>query len=129
MVSEARNLLRHLAASDEDSLRMVLVPTPEFGDWVNAPTPGALDRRTRALVRLAALFAVDACTESLRWAADLASATGVGDDAVVAALVAAGSAAGSAQLAAGAARLALALGFEIEPEGAGDLAAPWLLTE
>src|SRR6202020_1417318 len=74
MASEARNLLRHLAASDEDSLRTVLVPTPEFGGS-DAPTPGALDRRTRALVRLAALFAIDAGTESLRWAVDLASAT------------------------------------------------------
>jgi alkylhydroperoxidase family enzyme len=128
MASDARNLLRHLAAGDEDSLRTVLVPTPEFGGS-DAPTPGALDRRTRALVRLAALFAVDACTESLHWAVDLASATGVGDDAVVAALIAAGAAAGSVQLAASAPRLALVLGFEIEPEGAGGLAAAWLLTE
>lgn len=81
------------------------------------------------LVRLAALFAVDASTESLRWALDLASAAGVGDDAVVAALVTAGSAAGSAQLAASARRLALALGFEIEPEDAGGVAPPRLLTE
>lgn len=69
------------------------------------------------LVRLAALLVLDACTESLRWAVDLASATGVDDDAVVATLVVAGSTAGSAQLAASARRLALALGFEMEPEG------------
>jgi alkylhydroperoxidase/carboxymuconolactone decarboxylase family protein YurZ len=128
MASEARNLLRHLATSDEDSLRTVLVPTPEFGRS-DARTGAALDRRTRVLVRLAALFAVDACTESLRWALDLASAAGVGDDAVVAALVAAGPAAGSAQLAASARRLALAIGFEIEPEDAGGLGAGWLLPE
>lgn len=111
-MSEPRTLLRQLAASDERSLRTVLVPTPELagGD------ASALDRRTRWLVRLAALLAVGACTESIRWAVDLASASGVGDDAVMAAFVAAGSAAGSAQLTASAPRLALALGFDTDPQ-------------
>lgn len=116
VVSDGRELLRQLAASDERSLRRVLVPTPEFGRG-RAVTVCALDRRTRVLVRLAALLAVGACTESLRWAVDLAAATGVDDDALVATLIAAGPAAGSAQLAASAPRLAVALGFDVEPEG------------
>ena len=64
------------------------------------------------LVRLAALLVLDASTDSLRWAVDLASSSGIDDDAVVAVLLAAGPAAGSAQLVASAPRLALALGLE-----------------
>jgi alkylhydroperoxidase/carboxymuconolactone decarboxylase family protein YurZ len=88
-----------------------MAPTPEFerGYALTAP---ALDRRTRVLVRLAALIAVGACTESLRWAVELASTTGADDDALAAVLVATGSAAGAAQLVESAPRLALALGFD-----------------
>jgi len=111
VVSEARDLLRRLAAADERSLQKAMAPTPEFdGDY--ALTKPALDRRTRVLVRLAALIAVGACTESLRWAVELASTTGADDDALAAVLVATGSATGSARLVESAPRLALALGFD-----------------
>ena len=110
-MSEARDLLRRLAAHDERSLRRAMAPTPEFEPGY-ALTDPPLDRRTRVLVRLAALIAVGACTESLRWAVELASTTGADDDALAAVLVATGSAAGSAQLVETAPRLALALGFE-----------------
>src|SRR5436305_3186735 len=110
-MSEGRDLLRRLANSDEGSLRSVLAPTPEFGDPDTRPRV-CLDRRTRPLVRLAALLVLGASTESLRWAVELATTTGADDDAVAAVLLAAGSAAGSAQLVASAPRLALALGFE-----------------
>jgi 4-carboxymuconolactone decarboxylase len=110
-VSEARDLLRGLAAHDERSLRVAMAPTPEFEPGY-ALTDPPLDRRTRVLVRLAALIAVGASTESLRWAVELASTTGADDDALAAVLVATGSAAGSAQLVETAPRLALALGFE-----------------
>lgn len=63
---------------------------------------------------MAALLVADASTDSLRWAVDLASATGAGDDAVAAVLIATGSAAGSAQLVATAGRLARALGYDPE---------------
>jgi hypothetical protein len=76
----------------------------------------SLDRRTRLLVRLAALFVLDAPTNSLRWAVDLACTTGADDDDVAAVLLATGSAVGSAQLVASAPRLALALGFEPEDQ-------------
>jgi alkylhydroperoxidase/carboxymuconolactone decarboxylase family protein YurZ len=89
-------------------------PTPEF-DHGSALIHPALDRRTRVLVRLAALIAVGACTESLRWAVELASTTGADDDALAAVLIATGSAAGSAQLVESAPRLALALGFDAGP--------------
>ena len=88
-----------------------MAPTPEFERGYELAKP-ALDRRTRVLVRLAALIAVGACTESLRWAVELASTTGADDDALAAVLVATGSATGSAQLVESAPRLALALGFD-----------------
>lgn len=86
-------------------------PTPEF-DRGSTQIKPALDRRTRVLVRLAALIAVGACTESLRWAVELASTTGADDDALAAVLIAIASAAGTAQLVESAPRLALALGFD-----------------
>lgn len=88
-----------------------MVPTPEF-ERDFALTKPALDRRTRVLVRLAALIAVGACTDSLRWAVELASTSGADDDSLAAVLVATGSAAGSAQLVESAPRLALAMGFD-----------------
>jgi hypothetical protein len=63
-------------------------------------------------VRLAALLAMDASTESLRWAVDLAAAAGADDDALAAVLIVSGHTAGAAQLATSASRLASALGFE-----------------
>jgi alkylhydroperoxidase/carboxymuconolactone decarboxylase family protein YurZ len=119
VVSEPRELLRRLAAADERSLRTAMAPTPEF-ERDYALTKPALDRRTRVLVRLAALIAVGASTESLRWAVELASTTGADDDALAAVLVATGSAAGAAQLVESAPRLALALGFDAAPGSPAD---------
>jgi 4-carboxymuconolactone decarboxylase len=115
VVCEAQDLLRRLAANDDRSLRTVLAPTPEFGAGHERLGP-PLDRKTRALVRLGALLAVGAPTASLRWAVELASATGVDEREALGALFAAGSAAGSAQLVSSAPRLALALGFDLELE-------------
>ena len=110
-MSEERDLLYRLARQDERLLRTVLRPTPELNG--TAASPGSsLDPRTRFLVRLAALLAGDASTESVCWAVELAATNGADDDAVAAVLIAAGGAAGSAQLVASAPRLALALGFE-----------------
>jgi hypothetical protein len=115
MASEARDLLRRLSAADERSLQSVLAPTPEFDR--STPFEGlALDRRTRVLVRLAALLAVDAPTATLRWAAELAASTGAGDDVLVCALTCTAAETGTAQLVRSAPRLALALGFDAELE-------------
>lgn len=102
------DLLRRLASHDEPLLRRVLGP----GSARELDPICALDRRTRVLVRLVALFAVDAGTPSVRWAAELASAAGAGVDAMTAVLVSAGRTAGSAQLVASAWRLATALDLE-----------------
>ena len=74
MSTEPELLLRRLAAADERCLGGLMAPTPEFrqGDPSAAQ---ALDRRTRTLVRLAALLAVGAPTVSVQWAVELASVT------------------------------------------------------
>jgi alkylhydroperoxidase/carboxymuconolactone decarboxylase family protein YurZ len=110
-VSDSRTLLRRLAANDEGWVRAVLAPSPISGSPA-LPSLLALDRKTRLLVHLAALLVVDASAESLRWATDLACTNGADDCAIAAVLIAAGVAAGSAQLVASAGRLALALGLE-----------------
>ena len=122
-MNEAHDLLRRLAASDEPSLQMVLAPTPEFGrgngglNQAGVAAVPDLDRRIRVLVRLAALLAVGAPTASLRWAVELATATGITDEAVAAVLLCTASAAGGAQVVSNASRLALALGFDLDTEG------------
>src|SRR5437763_11382774 len=107
-----RDLLLRLAAGDERSLRAILRPVLEPARSEASAGGPSLDRRTRLLVCLGALLALDASTDSVRWAVDLAGAAGAGEDAVAAVLLATGSAAGSAQLVSSAARLAAALDYE-----------------
>ena len=111
VADDARQLLRRLAANDEGCLAGVLQP----GFVPGSAQLGAhrlLDTRTSLLVRLAALLALDASTESVRWAVDLAFAAGADDETLAAVAIVSGVTGGSAQLAASASRLALALGIE-----------------
>jgi alkylhydroperoxidase/carboxymuconolactone decarboxylase family protein YurZ len=117
LASPPREFLLRLAAGDEATLRAVLRPTLETPDSGVTAAADGLDRRTRLLVGLAALLALDAPTDSLRWAVELASAAGADEDAMAAVLLATGSAAGSAQLVASAARLAVALDYETDGPG------------
>lgn len=122
-MNEAQDLLRRLAANDESALQMALSPTPEFDRGPSALEDPRrhirpeLDRRIRVLVRLGALLAVGAPTASLRWAVELAAATGATDDAVAAVLLCMAPDAGGAQVAWSASRLAVALGFDLELDG------------
>jgi 4-carboxymuconolactone decarboxylase len=111
IASPTHDLLLRLAAGDERSLRAVLRATlePEHSEELVAGS--SLDRQTRTLVRLGALLALNAPTDSLRWAVELAAAAGAGEDAVAAVLLATASAAGSAQLVSSAARLMVALDY------------------
>lgn len=110
--SPARDLLLRLAAGDERALRAILRPTIDPAGAEDTPAGEFLDRRTRLLVRLGALLALDAPTDCVRWAVDLASTAGAGEDALAATLLATGSPAGAAQLVSSAARLAAALDYE-----------------
>lgn len=83
-----------------------------------------LDRRTRALVELAALLVADAATASLRWAVDAAWSAGVDDAALVQVLVSSARDAGTTQTVSNAPRLALALGLDVEAERSDAADAP-----
>jgi alkylhydroperoxidase/carboxymuconolactone decarboxylase family protein YurZ len=104
-----RRLLRDLAEHDERSVQSVLSFRP--------PAGGGLDRATFALVQLSALLATDAATDSLRWAVDRAAVTGIDDTAIAQVLVSTAPVAGAAQAVANAARLALALGVDVDIQG------------
>jgi hypothetical protein len=108
-VDQALEVLRRLTAADRY----------EAADALSAEATGEceLDRRTRALVQLSALLADDAGTASVRWAADVAAATGADDATLVRVLITAASAAGAAQVVKSAPRLALALDVDLELEG------------
>ena len=104
-----RRLLRQLANHDERSVRAVLSSQPGLR--------GGLDRETFALVQLSALLATEATTDSLRWAVDRATGSGVDDAALAQVLLSTAPAAGAALAVANAARLALALDVDVEIEG------------
>ena len=114
-MKETEALLRRLAASDEASLQLVL--DPRCG---SAP---ALDRDAHALVQLSALLAADATTTSLRWAIDVACAAGVDDVTLAEVLLAIAPVAGTAQTAATAPRLALALDLDLDTRAGPDVRA------
>jgi alkylhydroperoxidase/carboxymuconolactone decarboxylase family protein YurZ len=111
MRSEPQRLLELLAAGDERALGTVMSPTP--GHATEELTVETLDRRTRALIRLAALLVLGAPTTSVQWAVELASATGADVETLTGVLLATAPAAGSAQVSESAPRLALALGFDL----------------
>ncbi|MBV9336110.1 MAG: carboxymuconolactone decarboxylase family protein [Solirubrobacterales bacterium] len=110
--SPARDLLLQLAAGDERALRAILRPTIDRASGEESTAGELLDRRTRSLVALGALLTLDAPTDSVRWAVDLASTAGAGEETLAAVLLATGSTAGAAQLVSSAARLAAALDYD-----------------
>jgi 4-carboxymuconolactone decarboxylase len=113
----SEHLLRGLAASNESSLRSVLAASPAT-TWLSpTPTERTLSPTTCSLVHLAALLAAGASTTSLRWAVELALATGAQDEEIVEVLATVACVVGSAKVVAAAPRLALAIGYDIEIEG------------
>jgi alkylhydroperoxidase/carboxymuconolactone decarboxylase family protein YurZ len=110
--SATRELLRRLATGDEAALEAAVSSQPG-----RQGAGRKLDRSTRVLVELAALLATDAPTTSVRWAAERAAAAGADDAALVGVLLAAGAAAGEAQMVTSAPRLALALDVDVEVFG------------
>jgi alkylhydroperoxidase/carboxymuconolactone decarboxylase family protein YurZ len=111
MAQEAKELLRALAANDERSVRMVLSLRPDTA--IDCPG-SSLSPRVRALVRLAALVALDAPTATLRWAVELAGCAGADDREIVAVLAAVAPAIGLPRTVDAAPRLALAIGYELD---------------
>jgi 4-carboxymuconolactone decarboxylase len=111
-----RELLRRLAAGDEDAARAVLALRPAPAESGREPdlAPGV-----KMLVRLASLVAVDAPAASLRWAVELAAHSGVRDDEIAGVLVTIGPDIGIARVVSAAPRLALAIGYDVGGEAWG----------
>jgi hypothetical protein len=116
MNDDAEALLLRLAAADERSLHATVTAAAAARRDGSGPTPG-LDRRSRGLVRLAALLAVGASRESVCWAAEEATTCGADDDDLAAVLLVIGPCARTAGLALAGPRLAAALARVREPRG------------
>jgi alkylhydroperoxidase/carboxymuconolactone decarboxylase family protein YurZ len=106
---QVEELLRRLALNDEETVRYAVGagPAPPAEAW-------ALDPRTAALVRLAALLSIGATTASCRATVELAYAAGATDDEIVGVLVAVAPVVGAACVVAAAPRLALAIDYDLE---------------
>lgn len=100
--------LRRLSISDRRFL----------GEVLSGPEPGSgdLDDRTCALVRLAALVALDGPPSAFESAVAAALAGGATADDIVDAMLAVGSTVGSSHLVAAAPKVALALGYDVSAD-------------
>lgn len=101
-------LLRRLALNDERTVRSAIGASPPLSEG------DALDAKTAALVRLAALLALGASTVSCRVTVERARLAGATEEECVAVLVAVGPAVGAARLVDAAPRLALSLDHDVE---------------
>jgi 4-carboxymuconolactone decarboxylase len=105
---EYQERLRCLALEDEDFVRSVVGMEQ---DTVHA---SRLDAKTHALVRLAALVAVDATPCAYNCHAEAALAAGASFDEIVGILIAVASEIGLARVVSAAPKLGLALGHDVE---------------
>ena len=103
-----KQTLRSLALNDEAFLESVL------GMGHDTVEVSRLDKKTHALVRLGAAFAIDAAPSSYHAAIDLAQAAGAQVDEIVGTLIAVAPIVGTARVVSAAPELALALGYDIE---------------
>ena len=99
--------LRRLALHDDALVVQIAVEGSSFA-------ASALDKRTAALVRIAAIVAVNAAPASFQHAVAHALAVGATRDEVVATLEAVTPVTGAARVVSSAPKLALALGYDVE---------------
>ena len=106
LVEEPGQVLRKLAIGDDALLHRALADgSADDIDW--------LEPKTRALVCIAALIAVDGCEASYLPAVDAARAAGSTDEEIVACLLAALRVLGAARVVSAAPKLGLALGYDV----------------
>jgi len=101
-------LLCRLAAHDEGSIESVLGIRLECGDL------GGMDAKTRALVRIGALLAMDATAAAYQWAVGLALDAGATVDEIVGTMIAVAPTIGVARVVSAAPALGLALGYDVD---------------
>jgi alkylhydroperoxidase/carboxymuconolactone decarboxylase family protein YurZ len=97
--------LRRLAINDESTLRGLLGDSVVDSDCVD------LEAQPRALVRLAAVVAMDSHPTTYQWSVAAALAAGASEDAIVDVLIAVAPVVGSARVTVAAPALAAALGY------------------
>jgi 4-carboxymuconolactone decarboxylase len=105
---EYQERLRSMALSDDRFVSSVL------GMGQDTIHASGLDPKTHAMVRLAALLAVDAAQSSYNACAELALASGASLDEIVGILVAVAPAIGLGRVVSAAPELGLALGYDVE---------------
>jgi alkylhydroperoxidase/carboxymuconolactone decarboxylase family protein YurZ len=105
---EYQERLRCMALSDDRFVASVL------GMGQDTIQASGLDPKTHAMVRLAALLAVDAAQSSYNASAELALASGASLDEIVGILVAVAPAIGLGRVVSAAPELGLALGYDVE---------------
>ena len=105
---EYQERLRSIALSDDRFVASVL------GLGRDTIEASGLDPKTHAMVRLAALMAVDAAPSSYNASAELALAAGASLDEIVGILVAVAPTIGLGRVACAAPDLGLALGYDVE---------------
>lgn len=108
MKREHEDLLRRLALNDEGVLGS------RFGTGFADAERSELDAKALALVRLAALVALDSAPASYQWTVTTALAAGATDEEIVGVLAALVPIAGLARVVSAAPGLALALGYDID---------------
>ena len=106
-----RDRLRRLTISDGRYLEEVMGGRERAA--VDAPPHSDLEPSTRALVRVAALVALDGPSSAFDGAVTSALAAGASADDIVDALIAVGPTVGSALLVSAAPKVAMALGYDV----------------
>ena len=99
--------LRRLALHDDALLEAIAIDGSSFATSV-------IDERTEALVRVAAMIAVDGASASFQRVVTYALAAGATSDEIVATLEAVTPVIGAARIVVSAPKLALALGYDVE---------------
>jgi alkylhydroperoxidase/carboxymuconolactone decarboxylase family protein YurZ len=109
-VDEVERLLRRLALNDEASVGMVLSGEPGGGDTA------VLRPKVDLLVRLGALLALGASTNSIRGTVNRAIEAGATEGEIVGVLITVAPAVGLARVVSIAPRLAAAIGYDLEAD-------------
>ena len=106
-VAEHEEILRRLSIRDDAYVESLLTQT-----GANAAA-SRLDEKTRSLVRLGALIAIDAAPPSYMEAIEAARGAGASSDEIVGILVAVLPAVGETRVVSAAPKLGLALGYDV----------------
>ncbi len=107
-MESAEQILTKFAIRDDALIQRVLAGQDE-----SSVALSALDARTHALVRVAALIALDAATPSYMWAIESAHEAGASDHEIVGCLVAVLPAAGATRVVSAAPKIGLVLGYDV----------------